>query len=64
LNYAQTKVQFIDPPYRLDLFTKDEGIFLPQRIELETLTGTNPQPIEGIKTLHKKTVYKLEFSRR
>jgi hypothetical protein len=34
-----------------------------KRIELETLTGTNPQSIEGIKPLYKMTVYKLDFSR-
>jgi hypothetical protein len=30
-----------------------------KKIELETLTGTNPQPKEGIKTLYKMTVYNL-----
>jgi hypothetical protein len=29
--YAQTKVQFIDPPYRLDLLPIGEGSFLPPR---------------------------------
>ena len=47
--YAQTKVQFNRSI--MDLLPMYEGIFLPQKFELETLTRTNPQPIENIKTL-------------
>ena len=46
--YAQTKVQFIDLSWISCQCMKE---FSCHKIELETLTGTNPQPIESIKTL-------------
>ena len=39
----------------------NEGNFLPQKIELETLTGTNPQPIESIKTLTQEDIVQTWF---
>ena len=50
------KVQFIDPPYRLDLLPIDEGIFLPQRDKTRNPHKVKPSNNSRYKTsknLHK-----------
>jgi hypothetical protein len=60
------KVQFIDPPCRLNLLPIDKGSFLPPR-KIKPTRSSQDKPSQGclrtFKTLHKRIVDKPSFKR-